>query len=93
MDSDTKTCSRPGCEKKLRRTNTHGVCRTGCHSPDAPEAARVVGKAKPTKSSAPSTDALKNFRVVATALGLDPEALLAEFAESWLKALRDQVDQ
>ena len=90
------TCTRPGCGKTLRSNNTKGVCGSGCLSPDAPASHRTTSakRASPKVSArVPDFGALDRFRTVAEALGKNPEAILSEFAEGWLQALRDQVDQ
>ena len=95
---EVKTCSRAGCGKTLRSTNTQGVCGSGCLSDEAPPSMRAGGSAggrsKAAKVDAPpaAPGALGRFRVVAEALGKDPDALLEAFAESWLGALRERVE-
>lgn len=82
-----KTCSRTGCDKKLRPSNTKGVCATGCLSADAP--------ASQQKDHAGEGDVLTRFRKVARALGKDPDAILREAMErvagDWLQTVEDAV--
>ena len=86
------TCSRRGCDKKLRSNNTTGECGSGCLSPDAPLAKQAPGAGKrPTVSAEAKNDSLENFKTVAKALGLDPERILGEFAQGWLDELRDNA--
>ena len=84
------TCSRRGCEKKLRSNNTTGHCGSGCHSLDAPPSQqdRRVTKAAPAAAAPAAPDAMARFRVVVDALGHDPDAILADFAQLWLDELR-----
>ena len=102
MDPDAKHCSRSGCGKKLRSSNTKGTCGSGCLSPEAPayqRAKSVEASSEPikrVKRQAPaesSSEGLERFRVVATALGKDPDELIAAFAESWLGALRERLEE
>lgn len=104
MDPEAKHCTRPGCGKKLRSSNTKGTCGSGCLSSEAPAYQRAkdveggtapVVRARPKKREveAPSPEGLERFRVVATALGKDPDALIAAFAESWLEALRERLEE
>lgn len=62
--STSATCTRPGCGKKLRSSNTKGTCGSGCLSAEAPAFQRAEGvdgkpgivRAKPgPKPKAPST--------------------------------------
>lgn len=103
MTDTAKTCSRPGCGKKLYRSNTSGDCSSGCLSPEAPPSLRAratsssrpaAAKARPVaaKKSDDGT-ALERFRVVCSALGRDPDAELEEFAEGWLDALREKLGE
>ena len=85
-----KFCSRSGCTKKLRPTNTTGMCATGCLSPDAMPSQRQVGNRGPGRGEASSV--MKRFRVVATALGKDPNAILDEAAQGWLDAVMKAVE-
>lgn len=87
-----KPCS--VCGKPTRRNNTKGVhreCATG--EPQRPKPPRrelpdVLDLSTPTR--APPI-ALEQFRVVAQALGFEPDALLAEFVQSWLERIRKAV--
>ncbi len=83
-----KFCKRPGCDKKLRSTNTTGVCATGCRSTEASPSERVVG----TRSVGAKDDVLRRFRLVARALGKDPEAILVEAAQTWLDTVAKAVE-
>lgn len=96
--TDPTTCSRPGCEKKLRSSNTKGVCATGCRSPEAPPATRAKGtrsasSPRTTTAAQPRDEsiALDRFRLVAEALGKSPDAILSEFAQAWLDELAAKV--
>lgn len=103
--SDEKVCSRTGCGKKLRSDNSTGECGSNCLSPEAPPAKRAKGvegsTATPSSSRKPAAkrvprkqdDALERFRTVMTALGKDPEAMLAEFADEALGALRSALEE
>jgi hypothetical protein len=98
MSTDAKTCSRPGCEKKLRSTNTTGVCATGCRSPEAPPSSRKVGTHAGTRAGSTTrpkakAGAMECFRSVAEGLGYSADELLEEFASTWLAALREKVDE
>lgn len=42
------------------------------------------GGQAPVRSPKPKADALKRFKLVASALGVNPDALIAEFCEGWL---------
>lgn len=99
---DVKTCLRPGCGKTLRRDNAKGVCSTNCKSPDAPlgQQSREVNGGDSTSTSAPSSSprvstdsALKRFKLVAAALGKNPEAILEEFAEEWLEQVLKAIEE
>jgi hypothetical protein len=74
------------CGKKMRIDNsgtTHWKCRKGSITESA--------TSKPRKSglkAATSEDWLENFDVVATALGIDGQALLSDFAKAWLERVR-----
>lgn len=94
MPSSTETqrsCGRPGCNKKLRTSNTSGVCWSGCLSPDAPASIRADSSSS-ASGSAPRSDVMRRFKVVATALGKDPNAILEEAAKEWLSALEKAVE-
>lgn len=82
-----RSCGRPGCNKKLRSNNTTGVCATNCQSNDAPAGTRAVGD-----SSGGRSDVMRRFKVVATALGKDPNAILEDAAATWLDAVKKAVD-
>lgn len=84
-----KTCSRPGCGKQLRERNQSGLCTSGCRSPEAPSYVREGGGS--TEATA-SDDVMKRFRVVAKALGKDPDAILRDAAEEWLAAVAKAVE-
>lgn len=100
MSDETKTCERPGCGKKLRSSNTKGVCGSGCLSDEAPPSQRAKGAGTPRREgkraaapeSAGSSGALERFRQVAAGLGLDPDAQLEAFAETWLAEVRSKVE-
>ena len=105
MSDEKQTCSRPGCSKPLRKHNSSGQCSSNCLSPEAPPAKRAKGvegstvtpsqSRKPAAKRAPRSqgDALERFRTVMTALGKDPEEMLAEFAEEALTALRTRLEE
>lgn len=94
-----KTCSRPGCGKQLRERNQSGLCTSGCRSPEAPSYVREGGgsteatasEARPRKVGG-GDDVMKRFRVVAKALGKDPDAILRDAAEEWLAAVAKAVE-
>lgn len=86
-DETPKSCS--SCGKRLNSNNTKDTCskcRVGKRTaPREAKAARTV--------AAPPSDGkeLERFKVVATALGFDPDELIAQFAAEWLEQLRDKV--
>lgn len=89
--SDEKTC--PYCEKKLRRDNTRGAC-SDCLNAGKPVPEGAVDElAEPKRKGgkAKASDTMKSFRVVATALGKDPDAILEEAADAWLQLVRNAV--
>ena len=106
MNAETiKTCSRPGCEKKLRSDNSSGKCASNCLSSEAPPAHRakgagsrvtIVDDATPPRAKAPKRTengaSLTRFRLVADALGKDADAILEEFAQAWLEALAQKLE-
>jgi len=85
IDTTEKTCGRPGCDKKLRRNNTTGMCGSGCRSSEAPKSHRVASS--PSTKPVRAAGALQKLRTVAEALGKDPDAILEEFASEWLAHL------
>lgn len=38
------------------------------------------------------SDVVKRFKVVATAVGVDPDKLIAEFCEGWLERIRTSAN-
>lgn len=97
-DTPTKICSRPGCTKKLRPDNRSGMCWSGCLSPEAPPSLRAGSGTRAPARPAPredaslaDDDAMKRFRAVAEGLGFSPDALLNEFAETWLSEVKAKV--
>lgn len=86
-----RTCGRPGCNKKLRASNTNGVCASGCLSSDAPPSLRAGGSSTSSETGGRS-DVMRRFKVVATALGKDPNAILEDAAATWLDAVKKAVD-
>ncbi len=93
----SEVCGRTGCGKKLRGTNTKGVCATGCLSPDAPGHSRAAGVntdegAGPKTQRRAASETLKRFRTVAVALGKDPDAILEEAAQEWLSVLQKAAE-
>jgi hypothetical protein len=90
-ETPARTCS--SCSKKLRRDNATDTCsackkapKTGARAAPRPaKAARTV--------EAPPADGteLERFKVVATALGFDPDELMATWAAVWLGQLREKV--
>lgn len=93
-DPEARTC--PHCAKKLRIDNRVGVCgkcqqrgRTLENAPVAPDASLYDVKTPGTGRA--KSDVLKRFRIVATALDEDADALLEAFAESWLAQLKERV--
>lgn len=100
----TKTCGRPGCGKKLNKNNKRGVCGTGCLSTSAPPSKQVKpggpqsnvlrqlhAKTESKPNGISPKKILENFRAVATALGKDPDVLLADAAQGWLDGVREAV--
>lgn len=86
--SDEKHCVK--CSRKLRSDNTGDTCsycKKGLRPPTGGEA---TGEQPTTKRRAAS-DTLKRFRVVANALGKDPDAILEEAAQEWLSAIEKAV--
>jgi hypothetical protein len=61
-------------------------CRSGKTAADgeAPPTSRVKNSRR---------DTLKKFRTLASALGKDPDELLADFAEGWIATLERAVDK
>lgn len=90
MAPTSKTCTRPGCGKKLNDSNTKGMCSSGCLSPEAPVSLRAAGA-----GGVAEVDVLRRFRRVAKALGKDPEAILDEamrkVAAQWLETVEEAV--
>lgn len=96
MTDTVKICSRPGCGKQLRRTNTVGACATGCLSAEAPASQRRKDtRYRPRPGYTPPTDGavLGRFRTVCAALKIDPDAELEVFAQAWLDGLREKVTE
>ncbi len=95
------TCTRSGCNKKLRKDNAKGLCSSNCESPDAPPFARAKGVAAGPKReaakevTAPATlsheATIQRFRSVTEAVGRDPDEMIAEFAQAWLDGLREKL--
>jgi hypothetical protein len=81
--SEDKVCGRAGCGKRLRSNNTKGVCSSGC---------LATGEPGERERSKASKGVLKRFRIVAGALGKDPNALIEEFAGEWLKTLLGRLE-
>lgn len=79
------------CEKPLRSNNQHDTCHAcrlgGPISVDADGGGQPV----PRKAKAQG-DVVKRFKVVATALGVDPDKLIGEFCEGWLARVRSSAD-
>ncbi len=106
-DPEKKTCSRPGCGKKLYASNSTGMCASGCFSDEAPAAIRAKGPRQEGRLSAPkdvspkraaapkrkkaSEDVIASFRAVATGLGRDPDEEIEKFCSAWLDALRERL--
>lgn len=89
-----KTCTRSDCGKTLRDSNTTGMCSSGCRSPEAPASLRAPGvelDGAPGKRRSAS-DTIKRFRIVAFALGKDPDAILEEAAQAWLDVVAKAVE-
>lgn len=92
--TNTKTCSRPGCDKTLRDRNTTGMCASGCRSPEAPPSIRASSSRSakaPSQAAAPERGALERFRVACDALGIDAEAELDAFAAAWLDGVKAKL--
>lgn len=75
------------CKKRLRADNKFDIC-FACRKGGA---AATGDEAPPARRSG-SKDTLKRFRVVAHALGRDPDKLLAGFAEGWVRRLQDRAE-
>jgi hypothetical protein len=94
------TCSRNGCTKTLRIDNSSGACSSNCQSPDAPpsQRARVTNprEAAPPKKhevlEASPDEVMVRFTQVATGLGKDPNAILAEAAQGWLDSVAELIN-
>lgn len=96
-----KICARPGCDRKLYANNVKGVCanikKCGAakQAADALEIdAPVVRRREPPPAPKPAsgaTETLKRFRLLAEAIGFDPDLVLAEFASGWLERARQAV--
>jgi hypothetical protein len=100
MTDTTRTCSRAGCDKTLRRTNTTGRCATGCRSSEAPAAAQAIGvrggaarKAVAAPKESTEGVALERFRAVCAALSIDADQELEVFAQAWLDGLRQKLTE
>lgn len=90
------TCSRPGCNKKLRTDNSTGECSSNCHSPEAPPAKRAAGAGvkvqvvvperapREKRTAGGGLSVAERFRMVFAGLGRDPEEMLAGFMEASL---------
>lgn len=91
-----KTCTRSGCGKTLRDINTTGMCASGCRSPEAPLSLRAPGVGDEldvgTTKRRGASDTMKRFRIVATALNKDPDAILEEAAQAWLDVVAKAVE-
>lgn len=77
MEAVEKQCAK--CGKRLRTNNTKGICSGGCTTESSGTAPRVRG------------DSLKKFRIVAGALGFDPDGVLEEFCAGWLDRVRERA--
>lgn len=88
--TDVKTCSRPGCDKKLRSDNSTGLCSTNCRSPEAPPAMRAKeAKAAPERAPKAKADseALERFRVSLGRLVVDLDTRMRNrAARAWVEA-------
>lgn len=94
--ADEKKC--PYCKKKLRTDNSRGAC-SECLAKGRPipngegEVDELAGlKLAPAKSKTRS-DTIKRFRIVAEAMGKDPDKMLEEYAEGWLELLKQKVEE
>lgn len=83
-------CPTSGCGKRLRSDNTKGMC-SRCQAgrklaPVDGTDEQLAGERKggPRKKS----DTMKRFRLVAEAVGDDPDALLEEFADGYLERIK-----
>jgi hypothetical protein len=81
-------CSREGCGKQLGANNRSGTC-TGCRArlPVALRPRIPVGPA-PSQQATAEAEAIREFRRVATALGLPPDDLLESWCRRWLEHVR-----
>lgn len=71
------------CGKRLNRNNQVGRCWQ-CSSKSA-KPAGAQSNAPRSSASSGDADTIKRFKTVATALGVNPDRLLATFAEGWLE--------
>lgn len=78
--NEPKRCTRAGCQKKLRADNGKGVCSSLKRCGQNSSTAQHSG---PPKANA-TDDTLRRFRMLAEALGMDADQVLADFAAGWL---------
>lgn len=90
---EAKLCSK-GCGKKLGPNNHSGICTpcqtSGTHAHGAADGSPRVKRASPG-SRMGGGNTRKNFKVVANALGFDPDGLIDTFCEGWLAKVRGSV--
>lgn len=94
--ADEKKC--PYCKKKLRADNTRGACseclKDGKPIPNGAGEDELAGLSKLAPAKAKSkSDVLKRFRLVADAMGLDPDQMLEEYAAGWLELVKEKVQE
>lgn len=81
------------CSKQLRSNNQHETCsecrKTGAATAEGDGGGQTASR-PPTRKA--KTDAQKRFKVVASALGVDPDNLIAEFCEGWLARIRTSAN-
>jgi len=87
MSDTEKTC--PHCGKKLRIDNTRGACSACLAAGKSPGASEDDSSRGKTKGR---SDVLKRFRIIAHALGKDPDAILEEAAQAWLDTIAKAIE-
>lgn len=96
-ETAVKTCARSGCGRRLRSDNVKGVCSmlkncggSGEAPPKTTEPKTAIRREvfitpldPPSPEGSPA-ETLRRFRLLAEAIGFDPDEALAELASSWL---------
>lgn len=81
-----KTCSEPGCTRKLSRSNIIGKCMEHKGGASAVEGGAAVRKASATD------DVRKQFRSLTSGLGIDGDHLIDSFCRGWIARLKSKVE-